>query len=157
MWQCQIFHEQWVNGVSSGGRGDQNRNKFWTNPQIVFNINQSDIVKDNSCWVIIGLMQKYTRQKRVALQVDSAEEYIQFRIYKIRNSAQYFSGAQIDSRDLERLGSSGAYVNKREVTARFNLTPGAYIVIPSCYDEDIEGEFLVRIFTEMPLNQKYLF
>jgi hypothetical protein len=79
----------------------------------------------------------------------------------VKDETAYFryleNGEAIDNNLLERLGSSGAYLNKREVTCRFSLTQGAYIIIPSCYDEDKEGEFLVRIFTEMPLNQKYFF
>lgn len=157
MWQCKIFHGQWAYGVSAGGRGEPNRDKFWSNPQIAFYINQKDLAKNNSCWVIIGLMQKYTRQKRVALQVESAEEYIQYRIYKVKDNDAYFKslarGDNLDSRYLERVASSGAYINKREVTARFQLTQGAYVVIPSIYDENTEGEFMVRIFTEMPLSQ----
>jgi hypothetical protein len=43
---------------------------------------------------------------------------------------------------------AGAYINKREVTGRFRVKPGNYILIPSTYEQDKEGEFLVRIFTE---------
>jgi hypothetical protein len=43
---------------------------------------------------------------------------------------------------------SGAYINKREVTGRFRVKPGNYILIPSTYEQDKEGQFLVRIFTE---------
>lgn len=42
----------------------------------------------------------------------------------------------------------GAYINKREVTGRFRVKPGNYILIPSTYESDKEGQFLVRIFTE---------
>ena len=40
-------------------------------------------MKDGTCWVIIGVMQMYTRQKRIALKVDSAEEYVQYRLFKV--------------------------------------------------------------------------
>jgi len=43
---------------------------------------------------------------------------------------------------------SGAYINKREVTGRFRVKPGNYILIPSTYEQDKEGQFLVRIFSE---------
>lgn len=65
------------------------------------------------------------------------------------------SGEAIASCDLERISSSGAYTNKREVTGRFSLKTGAYVIVPSCYDEDVEGEFLIRIFTEKPLSKKF--
>ena len=103
-------------------------------------------------------MQKYTRQKRIQLNVESAEEYIQYRLYKARDVERFqqciSNNENFNEYDLERVNSSGSYTNKREVTARFALKPGAYIVIPSCYDEDVEGEFLIRIFTEKPLSKK---
>ena len=46
------------------------------------------------------------------------------------------------------LMDSGAYINKREVTGRFRVQPGNYILIPSIYESDREGTFLIRIFTE---------
>jgi calpain len=97
-------------------------------------------------------MQKYTRQKRAAAQVEATEEFIQFRVYKIRNARR--SGGSVDSSDLERVGASGSYTNKREVNSRFALSVGTYVIVPSCYDEDVEGEFLIRIFTEKPLTTK---
>ena len=85
MWQCQYFHGSWKRGVSAGGRGETNEAKYWTNPQFSFVLNESDVVQSGSdkCWVIIALMQKYTRIKRVKLRVEVAEEYIQFRLYKV--------------------------------------------------------------------------
>jgi len=62
------------------------------------------------------------------------------------------SNRPIESHELERYDSSGSYINKREVTCRSALKQGAYLVIPSTYDEDKEGDFLVRIFTEKPLS-----
>ena len=59
------------------------KEKFWTNPQFSFNITDKDLASEDKCWIIIALMQKYTRQKRAALHVESAEEYIQFRLYKV--------------------------------------------------------------------------
>ncbi len=118
-------------------------------------------------------MQKYTRQKRIALGVETAEEYIQFRLYKVfffinfhsvkiktykvihsychKTNRSNESNQAIRNSDLERINSSGAYTNKREVSTRFSLNPGTYVIIPSCYDENVEGEFLLRIFTEKPL------
>lgn len=157
MWQCQIFHGEWIRGLNAGGRGEPYREKFWMNPQFTFMISDTDLVKDESCWVIIGLMQKYTRQKRSAT-VESAEDYIQYRLFKIKDTETFVndmktSNSQLESRDLERIDSSGPYINKREVTARFNLSKGAYVIIPTTFDEGNEGEFLIRIFTEKPLCQ----
>ncbi len=64
------------------------------------------------------------------------------------------NGKPLENVHLQRINSSGPYINKREVTRRFSLEPGAYIVIPSTFDENIEGEFLLRVFTEKPVNYK---
>jgi calpain len=45
--------------------------------------------------------------------------------------------------------SSGSYQQIREVSARFRLDPGSYIVIPSTWYADEESDFLLRIFTEI--------
>jgi hypothetical protein len=80
---------------------------------------------------------------------------ININYFKIRDSGEKHYNSQLSrSNDLERIDSSGAYTNKREVSARFTLKTGVYVIIPSCYDEDVEGEFLLRIFTEKPLNKK---
>ena len=54
----------------------------------------------------------------------------------------------LDSCVTNRRLCSGAYINKREVTSRFRVKPGQYLLIPSTYDADREGQFLLRIFTE---------
>ena len=46
---------------------------------------------------------------------------------------------------------SDMFTNKSEVVGRFQLKPGNYVVIPSTFKSRVEGEFLLRIFTEKPL------
>ncbi len=53
---------------------------------------------------------------------------------------------------LDRIGSSGSYINSREVTMRFRLEPGHYLIIPSTYEEDKTCEFLLRILTEQEVK-----
>ena len=43
---------------------------------------------------------------------------------------------------------SKSFVNLREVTARFKLRPGTYVVVPSTFEPNEEGEFLLRVFSE---------
>jgi hypothetical protein len=62
----------------------------------------------------------------------------------------------LDSSELEAIGNSGPYTNKREVSSRFALTEGAYVIVPACYETTDVGEFLVRIFTEKSLKKKYI-
>ena len=43
---------------------------------------------------------------------------------------------------------SPVFSNSREVTGRFKLEPGTYIVIPSTYEPNHEGDYLLRIYAE---------
>lgn len=87
--------------------------------------------------IIISLMQKYTREKRVENFGQPCEEFIQFRLYKVLKEDHAANCARDNTKlsesDLERTGNSGNYINKREVTCRFRVSPGYYLIIPS-YD-----------------------
>ena len=68
-----------------------------------------------------------------------------------------YIGLRLYANQLTRVGGSGSYINSREVTKRFKVAPGNYIIIPSTYDEGHDCEFMLRIFTELPVDTKFLF
>lgn len=49
---------------------------------------------------------------------------------------------------------SPSFINLREVSCRFKLPPGHYIVVPSTFEPNEEGEFLIRVFTEGRSNME---
>ncbi|CAF3599350.1 unnamed protein product [Rotaria sp. Silwood1] len=83
-WKEEILHGEWVPGSTAGGAGQPLKEKFWTNPQYLVRLNFiDDDDNQNLCTMIIALMQKETRQRRLhGLQ---GEDYVQFRVYKVRN------------------------------------------------------------------------
>lgn len=138
-WQCQIIYGKWTS-QTCGGCGNDDISKFWNNPQYTFIVNDG--------WVIIGLMQN-----------KCPYEYIQYRLYKVKNvdvfNKKIFQVKQITQNDLEKINtidnyfySYEAYINKREITYRFYLKSGAYVIVPSCYSEGIEQDFMIRICSE---------
>ena len=48
---------------------------------------------------------------------------------------------------FEKAGDS-IFINMREVVNRHQLKEGRYVIIPSTYDPDEAGKFMIRIFTE---------
>ena len=64
------------------------------------------------------------------------------------------SGEKLHPSVLQRVGGSGSYINSREITKRFKLDPGYYLIVPSIYEEDHEADFMLRIFTENPIETK---
>ena len=58
---------------------------------------------------------------------------------------------QIDARTASTrwaVGKTDTYINQREVSKRFSLPPGRYVVIPTTFNSGEMGQFLVRLFTE---------
>lgn len=76
--------------------------------------------------MIVALMQKFTREKRSKRNGEMAEEFIQFRVFKVLKEADgemsSRNGEKLTEEQLERVGNSGDYINKREVTARYNTS-----------------------------------
>ena len=56
---------------------------------------------------------------------------------------------------MEKAGDS-IFINMREVVNRYQLKQGRYVVIPSTYDPNEAGNFMIRIFTEKSSNARYL-
>lgn len=98
-------------------------------------------------------MQKDSRLKRHQKKsADGVEEFIQFKIFKIKDDVDVeqvkSSGSMLYATQLDRIGASGPYINSREVTKRFRVDPGNYLIIPSTYDYGRSCEFMLRIYTE---------
>jgi hypothetical protein len=155
-WNCIQFDGEW-NGKSAGGCGQgRNAQLFWTNPQYLIRLPYADPGHDD-CVIIAACMQKYTRQKRMQTNGQSAEEFIQLRLFRINDGVdlsifQNGVGEKLYPKDLERVGTTGAYINKREVTYQNRVPPGNYLIIPSTYEPNKEAKFLLRIFTESPAD-----
>jgi hypothetical protein len=75
---------------------------------------------------------------------------IRFCLYLVKNELN--DDQNINNRfinEFELIGTSGPFNEVQEVATRFNLAIGTYIV-EVCALENMDGEFLLRFFSEKP-------
>ena len=53
-------------------------------------------------------------------------------------------------------GTSGPYINYREVFARFELSAGNYVVIPATFQAGDASNFMIRVYSENMVDIKEL-
>ncbi|KAM8712565.1 hypothetical protein ACLKA7_012977 [Drosophila subpalustris] len=151
-WEMSMFEGEWTPGVTAGGC----RNfleTFWHNPQYIITLVDPDEQdEEGHCTVIVALMQKNRRSKR-----NQGMECltIGFAIYSLtdhdlQNRPQGINYFKYKS----SVGRSPHFINTREVCARFKLPPGHYLIVPSTFDPNEEGEFLIRVFSETKNNME---
>ncbi|XP_072318748.1 calpain-9 [Eucyclogobius newberryi] len=140
-WAVNLFEGSWIRGATAGGC----RNfidTFWTNPQFQLQLEDADD-DDDVCSVVIALMQKNRRQLRKQGQ---DLETIGFAVYEAPDNVDQLG------KDFFRYNPSKArsrtYINQREVSERFTLPPGRYLLVPTTFQPHTEADFIVRIFSE---------
>ncbi|XP_049882091.1 calpain-A-like isoform X2 [Pectinophora gossypiella] len=149
-WEMSVFEGEWVRGVTAGGC----RNfleSFWRNPQYTVTLTDVDEDDDeNKCTIIVALMQKNRRSQRHQ-GVECLT--IGFAVYRLPDYGHVPKPLDINFFKYNAsVGRSQAFINLREVSARFKFEPGRYVIVPSTFDPDEEGEFLLRVFSEKTNN-----
>ncbi|XP_013888263.1 calpain-5 [Austrofundulus limnaeus] len=148
-------HKTWEEAVMRGswrrhddplcnraGGCTNNKQTFLQNPQYVFDVKKP---KDE---VLICLQQK---DRRATLREGRGENLaIGFDIHRVELNRTYRMHVT-----QQKVGGS-TYINSRSVFLRIDLTEGRYVVIPTTFDPGLEGEFLLRVFTDMPSDCKEL-
>ncbi|KAL6417267.1 hypothetical protein ACFW04_012871 [Cataglyphis niger] len=149
-WEMSVFEGEWVRGVTAGGCRNY-LETFWHNPQYRITLEYPD-EDDDKCTVIVALMQKNRRaQKRMGADCLT----IGFAIYHLEYPERLPKPLDINFFKYNAsVGRSPAFINLREVTCRFKLPPGVYCIVPSTFDPNEEGEFLLRIFSENKNNME---
>ncbi|XP_044530927.1 calpain-9 [Gracilinanus agilis] len=140
-WEVTVYQGSWVRGSTAGGCRNY-IDTFWTNPQIKLSLTEKDDGQEE-CTFIVALMQKDRRKlKKFGANLLT----IGYAIYQSPAENEHLN------KDFFRFHSSRArskeYINLREVSSRFKLPPGEYILIPSTFDPHEEANFCLRIFSE---------
>lgn len=140
-WEVNLFEGSWIRGATAGGCRNY-IDTFWTNPQFQLQLVDADD-EDDVCSVVIALMQKNRRRlRKEGLDLQT----IGFAVYEAPDDVDQLG------KDFFRYHPSKArsrtYINTREVSERFTLPPGKYLLVPTTFQPHQEADFLVRIFSE---------
>ncbi|KAM8726086.1 calpain-3b isoform 1-T1 [Acanthopagrus schlegelii] len=148
-WTVSVNEGRWVRGSSAGGCRNFPET-FWTNPQYRLKLYEEDDDPEDgnvACTLVVALMQKGRRMQR---HQGARFLTIGFSIYQVPK--EMCGQNQHLQKDFFLYTASKAkcktYINLREVTERFRLPPGEYVIIPTTFEPHQEGEFILRVFSE---------
>ncbi|XP_063047489.1 calpain-2 catalytic subunit-like [Engraulis encrasicolus] len=149
-WSLSKYEGTWRRGSTAGGCRNY-PNTFWQNPQFVIKLEEEDDDPDDNeagCTFIVGLIQKNRRKMR---KMGEDMHTIGFAIYEVPD--EYVGRRQVHLhknfflRNASKARSE-TFINLREVCSRFCLPPGEYLVLPSTFEPNKNGDFAVRVFSE---------
>ncbi|XP_025105443.1 calpain-B-like isoform X7 [Pomacea canaliculata] len=143
-WEAHKENGAWTRRVNAGGCRNY-LDTFWTNPQYRITLTDPDDDDDDDlCTTIVALLQKDRRKKRKEGLDLLTIGYV---IYKLDDPNR----GPLDVKFFKynaSVAKSPTFINMREVCGRHQLAPGTYAIVPSTFEPQQEGEFLIRMFTE---------
>ncbi|KAM9317872.1 calpain-5-like [Pholidichthys leucotaenia] len=145
-WEEAVMQSSWRRHddpfQNRAGGCSNNKNTFLQNPQFVFEVTKEE---DEA---LICLQQK---DRRATLRDGRGQNHaIGFEIHKVELNRKYRMHVP-----QQKVGGS-IYINSRSVFLRVNLTQGRYVIIPTTFNADLEGDFLLRLFTDVPSHCREL-
>ncbi|XP_072527901.1 calpain-2 catalytic subunit-like [Salminus brasiliensis] len=149
-WSVCNYSGNWRRGSTAGGCRN-NAQTFWMNPQFVIKLEeQDDDPNDNQsgCSMVVGLIQKNRRRLR---KEGEDMHTIGYAIYEVPPQFKGQRDVHLDKNYFlthAQKARSETFINLREVSTRFRLPPGEYLVVPSTFEPNKDGDFCLRVFSE---------
>lgn len=149
-WNTRTHLGVWSGETAGGCRNYLNT--FANNPQFSLTLSDPDPSDaDGLCTVIIAVLQKNRRE----LKPHGLENLaIGFAVYEVDDPSQRLDRSYFAMH--KSVARSAAFINLREVTGRFRLAPGCYVIVPSTFEPGEEGEYMLRIFTNVTVDSEEL-
>uniref|UniRef100_I3JJW9 Calpain-1 catalytic subunit n=1 Tax=Oreochromis niloticus TaxID=8128 RepID=I3JJW9_ORENI len=149
-WNTATYEGSWRRGSTAGGCRNH-PNTFWINPQYKISLLEEDDDPEDeeaACSFLVALMQKDRRRYR---RQGQDMHTIGFAIYEIPEQHRGCPSVHMKKDFFLRQSScarSQTFINLREVSGRFRLPPGEYLIVPSTFEPSKEADFVLRVFTE---------
>ncbi|XP_070615680.1 calpain-6 isoform X4 [Erythrolamprus reginae] len=141
-WEKKMMRGQWTKNpnamLNRSGGSLNNEATFLQNPQYIFDVKK---VEDK---VLISLQQKDQRIHRKEGAGDNL--VIGFEIFKVEENREY----RLHQLKIQERITNFTYLNNRTVYLKGLLKQGRYLLIPTTFSPNIEGEFILRLFTDVP-------
>uniref|UniRef100_A0A8C6XSD7 Calpain 6 n=1 Tax=Naja naja TaxID=35670 RepID=A0A8C6XSD7_NAJNA len=141
-WEKKMMRGQWTKNpnatLNRSGGCLNNEATFLQNPQYIFDVTK---VEDK---VLISLQQKDQRIHRKEGAGDNL--VIGFEIFKVEDNREY----RLHQLKIQERITNFTYLNNRTVYLKVFLKQGRYLLIPTTFTPNTEGEFILRLFTDVP-------
>lgn len=146
-WEIRQFKGAWIPGENAGGCGNDDRDYYWRNPQYSIALTAESSRDDDKISLIISLIQTEQVRKRAETNgsYENSNEPISFRIYQVSVKSLV---SRYSENQLTEVGNLNIYLAEKEVSKRFDLPPGDYVIIPSLFEKDKPMQFVLRLFME---------
>ncbi|KAJ8966206.1 hypothetical protein NQ314_003686, partial [Rhamnusium bicolor] len=143
-WRAVLARRRWRAGYNAGG-GPSYIETTSMNPQFHVQIPRTS---SNKCHVVVSITQYYETNV-IDIKKKRPLYAIGFAVYEVPHSMQRLTPHFVtEQKPLDVTNHSIA----REVVTFFTLPPGDYIVVPQTNIPNLDGKFLLRIFTDEQSN-----
>ncbi|XP_034969472.1 calpain-6 [Zootoca vivipara] len=147
-WEKKMIRGEWKKDpdpmLNRAGGCLNNKVTFLQNPQYVFDVKKS---QDK---VMICLQQKDQRIYKREGRGDNL--VIGFEIFKVEANREY----RMHTITVQEKMATSMYIDNRMVFSKVCLKQGRYVLVPTTFRPDIEAEFILRLFTDVPSELREL-
>lgn len=148
-WQMVSFYDIWMENNNAGTANEF----YWSNAQYLIQVyeNPSELNKLTS--IIVTLMQPYSIKARHENngKYNNTFAPIRFKIYsvkldKYKIDQKVMSKRLFKKNELKLFDSSCCYIDQQEVTKKFYLPKGYYVILPSTSTTSRNVNYFIRMF-----------
>ncbi|KAK2162664.1 hypothetical protein LSH36_94g04017 [Paralvinella palmiformis] len=143
VWRGLEFHGYWRKGVNAGGRPVCTETHHY-NPQYHIVLAKRDEDEQTRCTCLVELTQKDRRRHKNKGRINVDIGFVVYKCssaYSLPLPQSYFEQHTFQDR-------CDFFANGEQVSKRFLLELGEYVLIPSTYSPHTDADFMVRVLLE---------